>query len=207
MYIFYEVFLYINYLLLFVNSLLGFGKYSYFRKKEKFYIFYIFFLFLIEMTVWFLSTGLGFKNTLFMYPIYIAGDFFLLTCLFISKLKLNTIFLWISGILAVIFLTVVFGLQISFNHDIAKVISNIIIISLAGTFLIMQIYNGKNIQRFFLADLGIFFYYSISVFNFVIQSQLKDLSGESVALIGFFNTFFAAVLYILITYTFLKLKK
>ncbi len=207
MYTFYEVFLYLNYLLLFINTVLGFGKYSYFVKNEKFYIFYMLFLFFIEMTVWFLSTGLGFKNTLFMYPIYIAGDFFLLTSLFCSKLKLNKIFVASSAFLALAFLTVIFGFNINFNHDIAKVISNITIICLAGIFLIMQIRNGKKIERFFFADLGIFFYYSVSVFNFVIQQQLQDLSKEDYALIGIFNTFFAAVLYSLILYTFLKLKK
>lgn len=207
MHTFYEVFLYINYLLLFVNSVLGFSKFSYFKNEEKLYVFYMFFLFLIEMTVWFLSTGLGFKNTLFLYPVYIAGDFLLLTALFMSKLNLNKFLLSVPAFLSVFFLTAVFGSDISFNHDIAKVISNIIIICLAGTFLIMQIRNGKNIERFFLADLGIFFYYSVSVFNFIIQSQLQDLSQESVALIGSLNTFFAAILYSLITYTFLKLKK
>ncbi|KQS89333.1 hypothetical protein ASG21_16250 [Chryseobacterium sp. Leaf394] len=207
MYAFYEVFLYLNYLLLFINTVLGFRKYSYFKNIEKFYVFYMLFLLFIEMTVWTLSTGLGFKDTRFMYPVYIAGDFFLLTGLFIGKLKLNRLFLWLSGFVAAVFLTVVFGFKLNFNHDIAKVISNIIIISFAGTFLIMQIRNGKNVERFFLADLGIFFYYSVSVFNFVIQSQLINLSMDNVGLIGLFNTFFAAILYGLITYTFLKLKK
>lgn len=165
------------------------------------------FLFCIEMMVWLLSSGLGFTDTLFMYPIYIAGDFFLLTSLFCSKLKLNKIFVASSAFLALAFLTVIFGFNINFNHDIAKVISNITIICLAGIFLIMQIRNGKKIERFFFADLGLFFYYSVSVFNFVIQQQLQSLSKEDYALIGIFNTFFAAVLYSLILYTFLKLKK
>ncbi|KQT16341.1 hypothetical protein ASG31_12550 [Chryseobacterium sp. Leaf404] len=207
MYSLYEVLLYLNYFLLFINSVLGFVKYSYFIKSEKFYVFYIFFLFCIEMTVWWLSSGLGFTDTLFMYPIYIAGDFFLLTSLFYSKLKLNKIFVAASAFLSFAFLIAVFGFKIEFNHDIAKVISNIIIICLAGIFLIMQIRNGKKAERFFFADLGVFFYYSVSVFNFVIQQQLQNLSKEDYALIGIFNTFFAAVLYGLITYTFLKLKK
>ncbi|MBD8084036.1 hypothetical protein [Chryseobacterium caseinilyticum] len=142
-----------------------------------------------------------------MYPIYIAGDFFLLTSLFCSKLKLNKIFVATSALLALVFLIVIFGFKINFNQDIAKVISNILIIGLAGTFLIAQIRNGEKMERFFFADVGIFFYYSVSVFNFVIQQQVQNLSQDDYALIGIFNTFFAAVLYSLILYTFLKLKK
>ncbi|MEG2077993.1 hypothetical protein SAMN05421796_104160 [Chryseobacterium piscicola] len=204
---FYTIFLNINYILLFINSVLGFGKFGYFAKKEKMYIFYIFFLFLIEMTVFVLTTGYEFKDLSFMYPIYIAGEFFLLTSLFIGKLNVNRLFIALPALLATAFWIVVFGLKIKFNHDIAKVISNIIIICLAAIFLIMQIKKVKKVERFVLVDAGIFFYYSVSILIFVIQSQLKNLSLESVYLITGINCFFAAVLYSLITYTFVKLKK
>lgn len=115
------------------------------------------------MTVWLLSSGLGYSNTLFMYRIYIAGDFFLLTSLFFSKLKLHKVFVALSAFFAVAFLTVIFGFKIKSNHDIAKVISNILIICLVGAFSIAQIRNGKKIERFFFAYVGIFFYYSVPI--------------------------------------------
>ncbi|WP_312075547.1 hypothetical protein [Chryseobacterium sp.] len=159
------------------------------------------------MTVWLLSSGFGFTDIFFLYPIYIVGDFILLTSLFISKLNLNKVFNYISGVLALSFLSLVYVFKIDFNHDIAKVISNIMIICLAGTVLIMQIRNGRNIERFFFADLGMFFYYSVSIFRFIVLSQLKTMTVEDINFINIFNAFFAAVLYGLITYSFLKLKK
>ncbi len=203
----FDFLLYANYLLLFINVIIGFGKYRYFTKKERFYVFYMLFFFLIEMTVWLLSSGFGFTDIFFLYPIYIVGDFILLTSLFISKLNLNKVFNYISGVLALSFLSLVYVFKIDFNHDIAKVISNIMIICLAGTVLIMQIRNGRNIERFFFADLGMFFYYSVSIFRFIVLSQLKTMTVEDINFINIFNAFFAAVLYGLITYSFLKLKK
>lgn len=203
----FDFLLYVNYLLLFINVIIGFGKFRYFTKKDRFYVFYMLFFFLIEMTVWLLSSGFGFTDIFFLYPIYIVGDFILLTSLFISKLNLNKVFNYLSGIIALSFLSLIYVFKIDFNHDIAKVISNIMIICLAGTVLIMQIRNGKNIERFFFADLGIFFYYAVSIFRFIILSQLKSMTIEDVNFISIVNAFFAAVLYGLITYTFLKLKK
>ncbi|WP_139422471.1 hypothetical protein [Chryseobacterium mulctrae] len=204
---FYKTFLFINYGLLLAIIFLIFWKFTILNKKEKQYTYYIVFLFLIELCSFTLPYILESDDTSFLYHFFIAGEFYLLTGLFIRKLNLNKLFLIISGLLSLGFLFVIYGLKISFNYDLAKIISNLVIICLVATFLIQQIKNGKNIDRFILVDASIFFYYSVSVLIFVVLSQFVNLSTESVYLIMGVNNVLSTFLYCSIVYTFLKLKK
>ncbi|WP_404985071.1 hypothetical protein ACI513_17400 [Chryseobacterium sp. M5] len=204
---FYKTFLFINYGLLLAIIFLIFWKFTILNKKEKQYTYYIVFLFLIELCSFTLPYILESDDTSFLYHFFIAGEFYLLTGLFIKKLNLNKLFLIISGFLSLGFLFVIYGLKISFNYDLAKIISNLVIICLVATFLIQQIKSGKNIDRFILVDASIFFYYSVSVLIFVVLSQFVNLSTESVYLIMGVNNVLSTFLYCSIVYTFLKLKK
>lgn len=204
---FYKTFLFINYGLLVALIFLIFWKFTILNRKEKQYTYYIVFLFLIEFCSFTLPYILESDDTSFLYHFFIAGEFWLLTWLFIRKLNLNKIFLILSGLLSIGFLFVIYGLKISFNYDLAKIISNLAIICLVATFLIQQIKSGKNIDRFILVDASIFFYYSVSVLIFVVLSQFVNLSTESVYLIMGVNNVLSTFLYCSIVYTFLKLKK
>lgn len=204
---FYKTFLFINYGLLVALIFLIFWKFTILNRKEKQYTYYIVFLFLIEFCSFTLPYILESDDTSFLYHFFIAGEFWLLTGLFIRKLNLNKIFLIISALLSIGFLFVIYGLKISFNYDLAKIISNLSIICLVATFLIQQIKSGKNIDRFILVDASIFFYYSVSVLIFVVLSQFVNLSTESVYLIMGVNNVLSTFLYCSIVYTFLKLKK
>lgn len=204
---FYKTFLFINYGLLVALIFLIFWKFTILNRKEKQYTYYIVFLFLIEFCSFTLPYILESDDTSFLYHFFIAGEFWLLTGLFISKLNLNKFFLILSGLLSIGFLFVIYGLKISFNYDLAKIISNLAIICLVATFLIQQIKSGKNIDRFILVDASIFFYYSVSVLIFVVLSQFVNLSTESVYLIMGVNNVLSTFLYCSIVYTFLKLKK
>lgn len=204
---FYKTFLFINYGLLVALIFLIFWKFTILNRKEKQYTYYIVFLFLIEFCSFTLPYLLESDDTSFLYHFFIAGEFWLLTGLFIRKLNLNKIFLILSGLLSIGFLFVIYGLKISFNYDLAKIISNLAIICLVATFLIQQIKSGKNIDRFILVDASIFFYYSVSVLIFVVLSQFVNLSTESVYLIMGVNNVLSTFLYCSIVYTFLKLKK
>lgn len=204
---FYKTFLFINYGLLLVIVFLIFWKYTILNKKEKQYAWYIVFLFIIELCSLVLPYVLKSYDTSFIYHFFIAGEFWILTGLFIRKLKINKLFYIISGLLSLGFLFVIYGLKVSFNYDLAKIISNLVIICLVATFLIQQIKNGKNIDRFILVDASIFFYYSVSVLIFVVLSQFVNLSTESVYLIMGVNNVLSTFLYCSIVYTFLKLKK
>ncbi len=204
---FYKTFLFINYGLLVALIFLIFWKFTILNRKEKQYTYYIVFLFLIEFCSFTLPYLLESDDTSFLYHFFIAGEFWLLTGLFIRKLNLNKIFLILSGLLSIGFLFVIYGLKISFNYDLAKIISNLAIICLVATFLIQQIKSGKNIDRFILVDASIFFYYSVSVLIFVVLSQFVNLSTESVYLIMGVNNVLSTFLYCSIVYIFLKLKK
>lgn len=204
---FYKTFLFINYGLLSALIFIIFWKYTILNKIEKQYTYYIVFLFLIELCSFILPYLLESEDTSFLYHYFIAGEFLLLAGLFIRKLNLNKFFLIISALLSMGFLFVIYGLKISFNYDLAKIVSNLIIICLVAVFLIQQIKNGKNIDRFILVDASIFFYYSVSVLIFVVLSQFVNLSTESVYLIMGVNNVLSTFLYCSILYTFLKLKK
>lgn len=204
---FYKTFLFLNYGLLLIIVFLIFWKFAILSKKEKQYAYYIVFLFIIEFLSFALPYILESTDTSFLYHYFIAGEFFLLTGIFIRKLNLNKNFILLSALASLGFLFAIYGLKVSFNYDLAKIFSNIIIIGLVAIFLIQQIKSAKNTDRFMLVDASIFFYYSVSVMVFVVFAQFINLSRESVYLIMGVNNVFSTFLYCSIVYTFLKLKK
>lgn len=204
---FYKTFLFLNYGLLLIIVFLIFWKFAILSKKEKQYAYYIVFLFIIEFLSFALPYILESTDTSFLYHYFIAGEFFLLTGIFIRKLNLNKNFILLSALASLGFLFAIYGLKVSFNYDLAKIFSNIIIIGLVAIFLIQQIKSAKNTDRFMLVDASIFFYYSVSVMVFVVFAQFVNLSTESVYLIMGVNNVFSTFLYCSIVYTFFKLKK
>ena len=204
---FYKTFLFLNYGLLLIIVFLIFWKFAILSKKEKQYAYYIVFLFIIEFLSFALPYILESTDTSFLYHYFIAGEFFLLTGIFIRKLNLNKNFILLSALASFGFLFAIYGLKVSFNYDLAKIFSNIIIIGLVAIFLIQQIKSAKNTDRFMLVDASIFFYYSVSLRVFVVFAQFVNLSTESVYLIMGVNNVFSTFLYCSIVYTFLKLKK
>ncbi|WP_241507590.1 hypothetical protein [Chryseobacterium piscium] len=135
------------------------------------------------------------------------GEFLLLTSLFITKLDLPKYAFGIISFAALLFLIVNSIPKLIINNDEVKVASNIIIICFAGFTLLQQIKTGKNLSRFTLIDACIFFYYSVSVFFFIVQQQLKNLSEDNFYMILGVNNVLSSILYCSIIYTFLKLKK
>lgn len=194
-------------ILLLISFIWGIVKYSALRKEEKQYVFYIGFLLLIEATTNFLTVVLHYKDTSFLYPIYIAGEFFLLTSLFIRKLGVLKYGLIPILILTVSFLIINKLFDSYFNDDVVKVTSNIIIVCFAGYTLLQQIKNSKSVNRFTLVDACIFFYYSVSVFIFIIQHQIATLSEDNYYAILGTNNILSSILYGSFIYTFIKLKK
>ncbi|REC54733.1 hypothetical protein DRF62_08490 [Chryseobacterium piscium] len=204
---FYKTFLFLNYGLLLTITFLVFLKFTILNKKEKQYVYYIVFLFLIEVISLFFAYVLELKDTSFLYPFYIVGEFLLLTSLFITKLDLPKYAFGIISFAALLFLIVNSIPKLIINNDEVKVASNIIIICFAGFTLLQQIKTGKNLSRFTLIDACIFFYYSVSVFFFIVQQQLKNLSEDNFYMILGVNNVLSSILYCSIIYTFLKLKK
>lgn len=195
-----------NFLLL-ISFIFGIAKYSVLKKEERQYVFYIGFLLFIEAATNFLTVVLHYKDTSFLYPIYIAGEFFLLTSLFMRKLDILKYGLIPVVILTLGYLIINNTFKTYFNDDVVKVTSNIIIVCFAGYTLLQQIKNNKSVNRFTLVDACIFFYYSVSVFIFVIQHQIASLSEDNYYAILGTNNILSSILYGSFIYTFIKLKK
>ncbi|KYH03900.1 MULTISPECIES: hypothetical protein [Chryseobacterium] len=203
----YKAILFLNYALLLSVILLGAAKYRILNHKEKQYFHCIAFLFFIELLNLALPYIFRLNDTSFLYPLYIAGEFFLLTGLFIRKLDWPRYVLWIVGVLATGFMISKYGFDYPANADIAKVVSNIIIICLSGFTLIREIKNTSTQNRFLLVDASIFFYYSVSVFIFIIQHQIANLSENDYYTILSANNILSSILYCSFLYTFFRLKK
>ncbi|MBO9691938.1 hypothetical protein [Chryseobacterium sp.] len=203
----YKAILFLNYGLLLSVIILGAVKYRILYHKEKQYYYCIAFLFFIELLNLALPYLFRLNDTSFLYPLYIAGEFFLLTGLFIRKLDWPKSVLGAVGLLAAGFMISQYGFGYPANADIAKVISNIIIICLSGFTLIREIKNTSAQNRFLLVDASIFFYYSVSVFIFIIQHQIANLSENDYYTILSANNILSSILYCSFLYTFLKLKR
>ncbi|WP_330747568.1 hypothetical protein [Chryseobacterium sp. CP-77] len=203
----YKAILFLNYALLLSVILLGAAKYRILNHKEKQYFHCIAFLFFIELLNLALPYIFRLNDTSFLYPLYIAGEFFLLTGLFVRKLDWPKPVLWITGALAAGFMISKYGFDYPVNADIAKVVSNIIIICLSGFTLILEIKNTSLQNRFLLVDASIFFYYSVSVFIFIIQHQIANLSENDYYTILSANNILSGILYCSFLYTFIRLKK
>jgi hypothetical protein len=90
----------------------------------------------------------GIKSNIFLYPVYIAGEFFTVTGIFIKKLNLSKKSFIVTGLLSLFFLTADRILvQHQYNNDYSKAISNIIMISLISYSLIQDIKNVKTKVR------------------------------------------------------------
>ncbi|MDR6369370.1 ABC-type multidrug transport system fused ATPase/permease subunit [Chryseobacterium bernardetii] len=203
----YKAILFLNYALLLSVILLGAAKYRILNHKEKQYFYCIAFLFFIELLNLALPYIFRLNDTSFLYPLYIAGEFFLLTGLFIRKLDWPRYALWIVGVMAAGFMISKYGFDYPANADIAKVVSNIMIICLSGFTLIREIKNTSAQNRFLLVDASIFFYYSVSVFIFIIQHQIANLSENDYYTILSANNILSSILYCSLLYTFFRLKK
>ncbi|MBP1167422.1 MULTISPECIES: hypothetical protein [unclassified Chryseobacterium] len=203
----YKAILFLNYALLLSVILLGAAKYRILNHKEKQYFHCIAFLFFIELLNLALPYIFRLNDTSFLYPLYIAGEFFLLTGLFIRKLDLPKSVLGCTALIAAGFMISKYGFDYPGNADIAKVVSNIIIICLSGFTLIREIKNTSLQNRFLLVDASIFFYYSVSVFIFIIQHQIANLSENDYYIILSANNILSSILYCSFLYTFFKLKK
>lgn len=203
----YKTILFLNYGLLLTVIVFGAVKYRLLTPKEKPYFYCIAFLFFIELLNLALPYVFRLDDTSFLYPFYIAGEFFLLTGLFIRKLDRPKYFLGLSAAIAVGFMISKYGFNEPANADIAKVVSNIIIICLSGITLIDEIKKTSVQNRFLWVDASIFFYYSVSVFIFIIQHQIINLSENNYYILFTANNIFSSILYCSLLYTFIRLKK
>ncbi|SDF78470.1 hypothetical protein SAMN05421825_2118 [Epilithonimonas hungarica] len=184
-----------------ITLIIAIIKLKFFTKNERWYIYYAFFVFCIEIIMFF-----KIKQThTHLYPIYIAGEFFLLSGTFLKKLSFSRYYFIPIILLSLVFLT---ASQIFpyYENDYSKAISNLIIICLIAYSLIQEIRHSTKSQFLFL-DGMLFLYYTVSIFIFMLQHQVLRFDHESFFIIWAINNILLVILYLTFLYTFLKLKK
>lgn len=204
----YDILGQLSVVLLFIALIIGIVKFGVFTKNEKWYIYYIIFIAFIESNSYIFIPLLGIKSNIFLYPVYIAGEFFTVTGIFIEKLNLSKKSFIVTGLLSLFFLTADRILaQHQYNNDYSKAISNIIMISMISYSLIQDIKNVKTKSPFQLNDKMFFLYFTVSIFMFLIQNQLIFLSKDQFATVWVINNLLVCIVYALLIKTFLQLKK
>jgi len=204
----YDILGQLSVVLLFIALIIGIVKFGVFTKNEKWYIYYIIFIAFIESNSYVFIPLFGIKSNIFLYPVYIAGEFFTVTGIFIKKLNLSKKSFIVTGLLSLFFLTADRILvQHQYNNDYSKAISNIIMISLISYSLIQDIKNVKTKSPFQLNDKMFFLYFTVSIFMFLIQNQLIFLSKDQFATVWVINNLLVCIVYALLIKTFLQLKK
>ena len=193
-------------ILLTCATVFGFLKYKLFTEKEKSYIYYIIFLFCIELTS--NALLLKIKSNDFLYPVYIAGEFFMVSSIFFKKLSLSKYYYTASASLSLFFLVGDRILaQYHYNIDYSKATSNIIITCIIGYSLIRDIKKIENKSSFQIIDKMMFLYFTVSIFIFMFQHELLAFPVEYFSGFWIINNLMVSSLYSLFIYTFLKLKK
>lgn len=203
---FYNISGIISVILLAVAFIISIKKYAYFTNNEKWYIYYIIFISFIECTSYTITYFkiLGGKSLL--YPIYIAGEFFVITGIFIKKLKLSRYYFILTGFLSLFFL-IADKILPQYDSDYSKAISNLIIVIFVCYSLLQEIKKGNGKDHFLTIDKMIFLYFSVSIFIFLFQHKLLTLPVEYYSGFWIINNLLVCILYSLIIYIFLKLKK
>lgn len=204
---FFLIISYISFILLIILTVLSLIKYKQVDQNEKWYIYYITLIFFVEL-ISYIIPYTKIKTNAFMYPVYIAGEFFTITGIFIEKLKLSKYYFIVTGILSLFFLTADrILIQQQYNNDYSKAVSNLIMISLIAYSLIQNIKITKGRNRFLMLDKMFFFYFLVSIFIFMLQNQLISLSIDIFYSIWIINNLMVVLLYSLFIKTFLQLKK
>lgn len=208
--LFYYITTITSFAFLVASLIIGFLKYVFFSKEQKWYFYYIGFVFIIELTTKTLLF-VGIEN-LFVYPFYISGEFLILMIMFIKALKLNRRFyILIAIITGLLFAetTKLWILNENVTSGVGKLFSHIIIVCTVGYYLINELVNlevGK--QKTFLIISGfLFLYYLVSIFFFLFMNQLTTISNYNASILWGMNNLFSSILYGASFYIFLISKR
>jgi len=189
--------------------LFGFIRFSTLTKEQKWFHTFLAFTFCTEILTN-IMIEISYENMLVL-PFYLTGEFFLLTGIFIIGLKLPH---WIfivtglisGGIFVETFILWLLGQDIVSGYS--TIVSNTIIISLTGFYLIKALKNfdyGKQ-NKFLKVYACLFLYYSVSLFLFISLNQLSNLDIINASIAWGINNILSSVLYGISLLTFIKLK-
>jgi hypothetical protein len=208
--LFYKLITILSLVLLIIAIVVGTTYYSSLKKEQKWFYFYLVFAGVIELSTKLLA--LFWIDNLFVFPIYVCGEFIILTIMFFIGLNIPIKWFYLAALLPILILTESFILNTNFflfNIEISKTISHLTIIIFSCYSLIKSLRNIdlKQKNKFLPVYAGLFFYYTISIILFLLLNQLADISLEDASVIWGLNNVFSSILYGISTYTFLQLKK
>lgn len=205
---FFDITVNLSRFLLACSFVLALIKFKLFTKVERWYISYLFLVFCIEGISYAVGCFKSDGSNTFLYPIYIAGEFFTISGIFLKKLKVSNFFFMLTGLLSLFFLKGEYLLtDYEYKDDYSKAISNVIIICLSGYTLLQEIRSGSGKDRFLIVDKMIFLYFGVSIFIFMFQHQLMKFPISYFTAFWMINNIMCCVLYGLFLKTIIQLKK
>ncbi len=175
-------------------------------RQSKWYLSYLGFFICIELITEILILGFDNQNTSFIYPFYIAGEFFILSNLLFRPLQSSKKWHFIIGIISLILFSEAAILWFNnefFTPSIGKVFSHLTIISIAAYLLIKKLKELESYDLFLIIYGALFLYYVVSLFLFLLVNQLT----RDNIVIWTMNNLLSSVLYGTSIYTFYRFKK
>jgi hypothetical protein len=176
------------------------------KKNVRWSLYFLGFVLVIEILIKTRIYLFCIKDVSFIYPFYIAGEFFILTRLFMLQIQLSI--RWNFLILG--FSVFVFSEAACLWYDgqlfssvYGKVFSHLTIICMAAYLLIKNLKEIEVKTPFFFVYAALFTYYAVSLFLFLLMNQLT----KSNIVIWTMNNILSSILYSSFIYTFYKLKK
>ena len=209
--LFYDAVTILAFCLLILSVVIGYFKFNGLSKVQKIFLYYLSFIFIIELTTKLLK--LYKIDNWFVYPFYISGEFFLLLLMLLVELKIPKKALILVGLLSIFFFSESFILSKSpqeITSGIGKGVSHLIIICLSGYYLIksLKVSSAAITSRIFLyIYYGLILYYCVSLFHFLLMSQLTDISITEAYIIWGIKNIFTTILYGVSAYVFFKLRR
>ncbi|TDQ08415.1 hypothetical protein ATK78_2928 [Pedobacter metabolipauper] len=196
--------------LLVISFLFGILKRPVLQKKEKWYVYYLGYILCIEIIVKLLIFIYSAKSTYLVYPFYVSGEFFLLSAMFITELKISRKWYIVNGLItAVIFIRTVLLVinNPGVTDNASKIFSHLLIVCLAGYSLIKALGSFEKKNKFLIIYACLFLYYSVSLLFFLLLDQLKMLSDFNASTIWGMNNVLSSILYGASLYTFISSKR
>lgn len=145
-------------------------------------------------------------NTSFTYPLYVTGEFLTLGSMMLAAMSLRGIWQLVIIVCSIaIFLEagLLWWENEFFTPGVGKVFSHLIIICGAAYLLITKLREPETQRPLLLIYASLFFYYTVSLFLFLVMNQLTTLNIA----IWTTNNVLSAILYFSSIYLFYRLKK
>jgi len=176
------------------------------NNKGRLYLLYLGFIISIETTSLFSIYILEFKNTQFIYPFYISGEFLILINLFLEVLKPSkswNVIKWILTCLIFFESTLLWFIQNDATTGYGKIVSHLMIISFAAILLLKNMKELEKNDPLSTIYASLFLYYGVSLFLFLIINQLTEMNIS----IWTINNILSSILYGSFLLTFYNLKR